>query len=73
MNLYLLRLVGLLILSLFALGACSTASGGQVDSVENPLDGTAPVLEDLSGVDEFKIMFNDDTGTPRLLLLMSPT
>lgn len=32
-----------------------------------------PVLEDLSGVEELKARFNEDTGKPRIVLLLSPT
>ena len=33
----------------------------------------APVLSDLKGVDELKMLFNQDRGKPRLVLLLSPT
>ena len=32
-----------------------------------------PVLEDLASLDEFKARFNRDEGTPRVVLLLSPT
>ena len=34
---------------------------------------TAPTLTDLHAMDELKTRFNQDTGAPRLILLVSPT
>jgi hypothetical protein len=32
-----------------------------------------PVLEDLASLDAFKTRFNNDSGNPRVVLLLSPT
>ena len=32
-----------------------------------------PVLADLESLDQFKAQFNEDTGKPRIVLLLSPT
>ena len=48
------------------LGAC-TASGTFTDAIE------AGQLRSLGGVEELQERFNKDAGSPRLILLMSPT
>ena len=37
------------------------------------LVAAAPQLHDLRQIDEFKKLFNADTGQPRIVLLLSPT
>jgi hypothetical protein len=50
-----------------ALAACNTAD-------ETACDNSPPqILYELDGLDDMKSRFNEDSATPRLLLLMSPT
>jgi len=61
-------------LCLIVLAACTGAS-------ENPTAGDSivatesllPILHDLNAVDELKAVFNEDTGQPRLILILAPT
>jgi hypothetical protein len=39
----------------------------------SPLVASAPELHNLRQIDEFKKLFNADTGQPRIVLLLSPT
>ena len=52
------------------LGAACTSPSA---SPPQELVGPVPVLSELGGVDQFKARFNEDTGVPRVILLMSPT
>lgn len=61
------RALRLGVLGVILLAACTSASGGP--SADEP----TATLRDLQGLDEFKSLFNEDKGTPRLVLLMSPT
>lgn len=38
-----------------------------------PAPAAEPTLADLKGVDDLRALFNRDTGTVRLVLLVSPT
>ena len=41
--------------------------------VETDDQASAVVLTDIHGVEELQARFNQDAGTPRLILLVSPT
>lgn len=67
-----------------ALGSEPVARSANAEAVESsgPASATAgqapekpspSVLTDLHSLDELKTRFNDDTGVPRLVLLLSPT
>jgi hypothetical protein len=73
--------VSLALVSL-ALVACShAASSGSPAAAQPPSSGSAAVtvaavpapLRDLSEVGQLEAAFNQDTGKPRLILLVSPT
>ena len=68
-----LSLVG--VTSLILLGACGEKSRLQIGErpAAEPIEQPVPVLQDLTGVDQFKAAFNEDGGLPRLILLLSPT
>ena len=51
--------------------ACGSTSGSQ-GSGQTP-NKPAASLEDLQDLSQLQTMFNKDTGTPRLILLLSPT
>ncbi len=56
--------LGFAILVLCFVAAC--ASGSEQPNPDKPVQ----TLHNLSGVDELKILFNEDAGIPRLLLLL---
>ncbi len=56
--------VGLLLLILFAY----TTGLGQPRA-----DEAAATLTDLQDIEELRVLFNEDKGEPRLILLLSPT
>lgn len=62
------RLTALGVLGIILLAACGSASSEETVTEESPSN-----LETLASLDELKVMFNQDEGIPRLLLLMSPT
>ena len=67
------RLLPLLIPLAMTLFACAQSVGDTpIDDVNVNADAEAMLL-DFGGLDEFKQVFNEDTGNTRLLLLMSPT
>lgn len=49
------------------LGGCG---GSKRDDVA---ESAAPKVRDISTLDDLKRTFNEDEGTPRLLLILSPT
>ena len=59
---------------LFA-GACllALAACGSDSSPTPQATGESAALEDVSSILELRAAFNADRGTPRLLLLLSPT
>ena len=69
------KLVAIGAISLILFGACggepNILAAGQptAEAIEQP----GPVLHELTGVDQFKVAFNEDEGVPRLILLLSPT
>ena len=60
------RVALLVAVAAVVLGAC-TASGTSTEAIE------AGQLRSLGGVEELQERFNNDAGSPRLILLMSPT
>ncbi len=66
-------------LVLVLLAACSGAPSEPITvdagSGSSGADATSsvPVLNDLDSLEKFIAVFNEDAGTPRLLLLVSPT
>jgi hypothetical protein len=65
------RLV-LLLLAGSVLGLAGCQSGSPSDGNESPQAGPTRVT-DLENVLQLRAAFNEDRGTPRLLLLLSPT
>ena len=63
-------LIALVLLAAIPL-ACGQAAGSQ-GSGQRPDEPTTS-LEDLQDVAQLQTMFNKDVGTPRLILLLSPT
>ena len=63
-------LITLVLLAAIPLG-CSQASGNQGSGQRQ--DEPTTSLEDLQDVAQLQTMFNKDAGTPRLILLLSPT
>ena len=61
-------LIALGVLGIILLAACGSVSSEETMTEESPSN-----LETLASLDELKVMFNQDEGIPRLLLLMSPT
>ena len=61
----LLRIAIPVLIATFAAAAC----GASATESSADLSG----LHDIGSVDELRAVFNGDEGTPRLLLLMSPT
>jgi hypothetical protein len=51
--------------------ACGSTSAGQGSGQAS--SEPAASLEDLQDLSQLQAMFNKDTGTPRLILLLSPT
>jgi hypothetical protein len=51
------------------LAGCLGSSSDMPSSAER----SEPALTDLESVDQFRSLFNESTGTPRLLVLLSPT
>lgn len=66
------RLLLLLIPLAMTLFACAQSGGDTLRDGTNVIEAEAMLL-DFGGLDEFKQVFNEDTGDTRLLLLMSPT
>jgi hypothetical protein len=54
----------LLVVLVCAVAACAPASTAPPSTVS---------LQDLAGVDQLQTLFAQDTGKPRLILLVSPT
>ncbi len=63
---------GALILVLLAAYVLARGYPAEVKARLSESGPSAPVV-DLHGVDQLKAAFNADTGTPRLVLLFSPT
>lgn len=62
-------MVGLAALAALLLTACG---GG--DSASSPAPGAADVgITDIDGIEPLREQFNRDAGSPRLLLVLSPT
>jgi hypothetical protein len=52
--------------------AAITASTASV-ALQSPTSLPVPVLTDINSPEDIKSRFNQDTGVPRLILLVSPT
>jgi hypothetical protein len=59
----------LIALSVLPLTGCLGSSSERPSSTA----GGEPALTDLEGVGQFRSLFNESRGTPRLLVLLSPT
>ena len=64
--------------AVLVLAGCSTGSdeegaSGRTTTATRSADQTGVVLTDLASVDQLQTLFNGDDGSPRLLLLLSPT
>ena len=66
-----IRLAPLPFVFAILLAACSS-NGPQGPLDDTPGEATVEI-GDLGGIEQLRQMFNDDRGTARLLLLMSPT
>lgn len=59
-----------------ALAGCGGSSKGDAEATTPATQSTAPDevgLTDLTSVEQLRAAFNEDRGTARLLLLLSPT
>jgi len=62
------HLASLTFIIVILLAACSTDGPSDASPSELVME-----ISDLEGIEQLRKMFNEDAGTPRLLLLMSPT
>ena len=53
-----------LIFGMILVGGCAAAQSGP---------HTSDKISDLQNLDQFRMLFNEEKGTPRLILLVSPT
>lgn len=54
-----------------AIGCCLIVALSPSMAIEN--EETATVMTDIQDIDELKAVFTADAGSPRLVLLLSPT
>ena len=75
MNRRIASLLVLLVSGFVALLLIVVLPASRVRAPTASLEGasSAPILTDMRSIDDLKAQFNRDVGTPRLVLLLSPT
>lgn len=65
------RTFGLLAAAMLVFGTLGGPLAAQETSPASPVP--SPTLSDLTDIEQFRELFNDQTGKPRLILLVAPT